>query len=104
MQTIVGEFLDVLKRNPNILSSVLQTAKAASMLNLNEYKGQTGLLKNPITSDSSSICTSSSSDEEAAQNGATNGPNFSADDLLARRASKGEGSEAQQTFRVSKCN
>ena len=86
------------------MSSVLQTAKAASMLNLNEYKGQTGLLKNPITSESSSICTSSSSDEEAAQNGATNGPNFSADDLLARRASKGEGSEAQQTFRVSKCN
>lgn len=104
MQTIVGEFLDILKRNPNILSSVSQTTKAASLLNSNGHKGQTGLLKNAITSDSSSICTSSSSEEEAAQNGATNGPNFSADDLLVRRASKGEGSKAQQTFWVRKCN
>ena len=104
-QTLVFEFLEILKRNPSVLSSVLQTAQAST-------NGQTGVLKSPRTS----ICNTSTHESE---NGATSTVESdlsmvksypsrvesdpSAEDLLARRRPKGKGSnsKAQQTFRVS---
>ena len=93
-QTIVSEFLEILKRNPSVLSSVLQTAQAST-------NDQTGVLKSPRSSTSAS---SSDEFEDPGQNGETpaveSDPVASAEDLLARRGPKGKGSKAQQTFRV----
>ena len=92
-QTVVSEFLEILKRNPSVFSSVLQTAQAST-------NGQTGVLKSPRSSTSAS---SSDEFEDPGQNiGATPAVESdpSAEDLLARRGRKGKGSKAQQTFRV----
>ena len=92
-QTVVSEFLEILKRNPSVLSSVLQTAQVST-------NGQTGVLKSPRSSTSAS---SSDEFEDPGQNiGATPAVESdpSAEDLIARRGPKGKGSKAQQTFRV----
>ena len=84
--------LEILKRNPSVLSSVLQTAQATT-------NGQTGVLKSPRSCSSASR---SDQFEDPGQNGAMPAVESeqSAEDFLARRGPNGKGSNAQQTFWV----
>lgn len=90
-QAMVREILALLERNPDALSSVLETARA-------------GITTTEQLS-SSPVASSSSSDGESPQNISRTvdvlSTAYSAEDLLAKRGAKGKGSKAQQTFRVS---
>ena len=83
-QNIVHQFTQLLKKNPNLLASVLPTA--ASVVRSNDQQSGARKADDNIT--------------EQAENGRVFG-SYSAEDLLNKRSKNGKGSEAQQTFRVS---
>ena len=81
-QNIVHQFTQLVKKNPNLLASVLPVT---SVISKDQQSGD----KKP-------------DDEitEQAENGRDFG-SYSAEDLLKKRSKNSKGSEAQQTFRVS---
>ena len=81
-QNIVHQFTQLVKKNPNLLASVLPAASVIS----NDQQSGDKKPEDEIT--------------EQAENGRDFG-SYSAEDLLKKRSKNGKGSEAQQTFRVS---
>lgn len=81
-QAVLCEILPLLKRNPNLLSSGLQTAQTAQA----------------AANGTSSGSSSQPSDEGSAQKRAVD---YRAENLLAKRGAKSKGFKAYQTFRVS---